>query len=215
MTTKISVWNNPYLAYEFYAEVELPSGLVLYKRNLGQKCDYTGDRTQFDESRFLPTKDRVVAFLPWVSVIEKWESMNPGEICIDGFRWTIKFYGDTEWEIGGTNQKPEQFDEFISALEDLLQKEFSCGPDIRENKVFQMKVEDALKIRDIMLSVSGPCNDSRLFKSPVVDEQGNSYDAESVFGWNKKEEVMIGIHGDYDVNFFIGKTLTSVKGKSI
>lgn len=79
--------------------------------------------------------------------------------------------------------------------------------------MFQMTVEDALKIRDIMLSVSGPCNDSRLFKSPVVDEQGNIYEAESVFGWDKIEKIVIGIHGDYDVDIFIGKTLTSAQEK--
>lgn len=129
MTTKITIWNNPYIAFEYYVEIELPSGLVLYKRNYGEKYYYTGDRHQLDEYRFLPPKDRVNAFLPWVSVIEQWQSMTtPNEICIDGFHWTIKFYSDNEREICGNNQKPDRFDEFISAVEDLLQMEFTSGP---------------------------------------------------------------------------------------
>ena len=77
--------------------------------------------------------------------------------------------------------------------------------------MFQMTVENALKIHDNLITVSGPCiNKNKFSASPLSDENGNIYEAHTPFTKtlvHNKFCAVLGIIGSYDVESFIGKIL--------
>ena len=125
MIRKIVVFNNPWL--EYHVELDLISGQAFYKTNVG----YTGNPanlSKYYECFFLVPKERIDDFLPQLKIIQSWDSIYEPDIkgiILDGFEWSISIFGDCERVITGCQHKPKEFDAFISALEVLLQKDFT------------------------------------------------------------------------------------------
>jgi len=79
--------------------------------------------------------------------------------------------------------------------------------------MFQMTVEDAIKVHENLVSVSGPCiNKKDFFSGHLSDEQGQIYDAHIPFDKTlvfDDSRVIIGIYGSVDIGALLGKTLFS------
>ena len=79
--------------------------------------------------------------------------------------------------------------------------------------MFRMTVEDALKVHDNLVSVSGPCINKKDFLSGhLSDEQGCTYEAHIPFDKTlvfDDSRVIIGIYGNIEAESLLGKTLIS------
>ena len=76
--------------------------------------------------------------------------------------------------------------------------------------MFQMKVTDAMKVHENLISVAGSCSNKSEFAGRLVDNNGDIYEAHIPF--DKRLEfddtrIMLGIFGRYDAKAFIGLTL--------
>jgi len=119
----IIAWNNPLYGFEFRAEVELDTGKAFYKTNMKTA-------PKFEECFFLVPQNRLAEFKPHLTILDKWQSLyGDDKIIMDGNYWSIKTIGECEREIRGFNQEPEDFDDFILKLENLLQKDFTYRKD--------------------------------------------------------------------------------------
>jgi len=76
-----------------------------------------------------------------------------------------------------------------------------------------MTVEDAVKVHDNLLSVSGPCINKKDFLSGrLSDEQGHIYEAHIPFDKTlvfDDQRVIIGIYGNIEAESLLGRTLFS------
>ena len=79
--------------------------------------------------------------------------------------------------------------------------------------MFQMTVEDAIRVHDNLVSISGPCINKNDFSSGYLsDEQGHIYEAHIPFYKTlvfDDSRVIIGIYGNVDANSLLGRTLIS------
>ena len=79
--------------------------------------------------------------------------------------------------------------------------------------MFQMTVEDAMRVHENLVSVSGPCINKKDFSSGyLTDEQGHIYEAHVPFYKTlvfDDTRVIIGIFGDVDANTLVGRKLVS------
>ena len=78
--------------------------------------------------------------------------------------------------------------------------------------MFQMTVEDAMKIRGIV-SVIGNCKDRWKFSHNLIDDSGNTYNAYVPLGKDlvvDDSRIMLCINGDVDIENLRGATLRSV-----
>ena len=126
MVTKLYVYNNPYVALEFHVEIDFILGQAFYKNNTEYLDAYPQFCTnKFYECFFLLPKEKINDFIPQLNIIDKWETTYGDGFMIDGFYWSVRILGDKEKAIQGANSKPKEFDDFIAALEILLQKDFS------------------------------------------------------------------------------------------
>jgi len=78
--------------------------------------------------------------------------------------------------------------------------------------MFQMTVDDAMKVHENLISVAGPCLNKYNFSSPLVDNFGNVYEAHIPLGKTlvfDDSRVILGIYGKYDVESFKGRMLVS------
>jgi hypothetical protein len=79
--------------------------------------------------------------------------------------------------------------------------------------MFQMTVEDAVKVHDNLVSVAGPClNKSEFFSGTLTDENGNEYEAHVPFIRTlvfDESSIILGISGSVDTNSLLGRTLVS------
>ena len=126
MIRKLTVWNNPFLSYEYYTELDFISGQAVYKTNVTHTSDFPKNSKDYECLLLLP-KERIHHFLPQLCILDTWESTYGSDFegaVIDGFKWSIKIFGECEREIKGSQCKPKEFDNFISELEILLQKDF-------------------------------------------------------------------------------------------
>ena len=76
--------------------------------------------------------------------------------------------------------------------------------------MFQMTVEDAVKIHKNLISIAGPCLNRKEFTNRLVDNYGNVYDAHIPFDKTivfDETRIMLGIFGKYEADFFRGLTL--------
>ena len=84
--------------------------------------------------------------------------------------------------------------------------------------MFQIIIDDAIKIHDNLISVAGKCKNKNEFsKGFLTDEHGNVYDAHVPFLKtlvHDDSRALLGIIGAIDANAMIGRTLTSVVGDS-
>ena len=131
MIKKLVLWNNPYLALEYHAEIDLISGKAIYKTNADNNTAFRVDSAiypKFYECFFLLPEESIKNFIPKLSVLETWNPIYETEsegVVLDGFQWSIKVFNDKEIEIKGCQCKPKEFDIFISDIEALLQKDLS------------------------------------------------------------------------------------------
>jgi hypothetical protein len=79
--------------------------------------------------------------------------------------------------------------------------------------MFQMTVEDAVKVHENLVSVSGPCvNKREFFSGSLSDGQGHIYEAHIPFDKTlvfDDSSVIIGIYGNVDAEALLGRTLVS------
>jgi len=79
--------------------------------------------------------------------------------------------------------------------------------------MFQMTVEDAIKVHENLVSVSGPCINKKEFSSgSLSDEQGITYEAHIPFDKTlvfDDSRIILGIFGSVDADSLLGKTLIS------
>ena len=123
---RIIIYNNSLTYREYHANIELDTGKVFYKTNTLERLFFKG-RPRFYECFFLVPDKRLNDFIAQSSVIETWQESYGRGHCIDGYYWSIEaIYADNEREIKGANGKPEGFDDFIVAIETLLQKDFGA-----------------------------------------------------------------------------------------
>ena len=130
---RINIWSNPAWGLEYSADVEIDTGKVFYKTNAIPNNWMT--KNSFYESFFVVPTSRIEVFVMKLNILNNWQSLyDPWKdgITIDGFRWEIDVIGDCERQLKGINGKPDDFDEFITAVEDLLQKNFSYESAIKE-----------------------------------------------------------------------------------
>jgi len=76
-----------------------------------------------------------------------------------------------------------------------------------------MTVEDAMKVHDNLISVSGPCvNKNEFFSGQLSDEHGQIYEAHIPFDKTlvfDDSRIIVGIFGNIDAKSLIGKILIS------
>ena len=80
------------------------------------------------------------------------------------------------------------------------------------SKVFQMTVNDAIKVHDNLLSVAGPCLNRSDFSARLIDDLGNEYDAHIPFVKPlvfDETGIILGITGSHDAESLKGRTLRS------
>jgi len=79
--------------------------------------------------------------------------------------------------------------------------------------MFQMTVEDAIKVHDNLISVSGPCVNKKEFScGNLSDENGHIYEAHIPFDKTlifDESRVILGIYGGVDAETLLGRTLFS------
>ena len=78
--------------------------------------------------------------------------------------------------------------------------------------MFQMTVEDAIKVNDRAVAVNGPCVGRLKFTSDLIDEDGNMYSANiplDVTLVHDDTKMLLEIIGVTDAKSLIGKTLKS------
>lgn len=124
MFNRFVVEYNPYLAYVFYADIDLDTGKVFYKESIRSKPIVNS------ECFFLVQSIKLSEFRLYLSeLITEWADNynNKNYLEIDGYGFSIKFFNgkDIVREIVGANNKPDKFDDFIIAIESILQKDFS------------------------------------------------------------------------------------------
>jgi len=77
--------------------------------------------------------------------------------------------------------------------------------------MFQMTVEDALRVHDNLITVAGPCVNKYKFRAGMLrDDQGVEYDAHVPFSKTlvfDDTSVILGIYGKMDAKSMIRKTL--------
>lgn len=124
MIKKVIIHNNPFLALEYYAEIEFDSGAVFYKTNAVTTPQYYG-KPQYYECFFLIQKEKAKRFASLLNIIDEWESSYDKGVMIDGYRWSIITVNGSNKEIYGINDKPDELDYIMSELEILLEKDFT------------------------------------------------------------------------------------------
>jgi len=76
--------------------------------------------------------------------------------------------------------------------------------------MFQMTVANGIKIHDNLISVAGPCVNRYEFKSRLIDNDGNIYEAHIPFDKTlvfDDSKIMLGIFGKYDIESLKGRVL--------
>jgi len=77
--------------------------------------------------------------------------------------------------------------------------------------MFKIIVEEAIKLHDNLITVSGLCENKCDFTSHLIDEEGNIYDAHIPMSKTLVFDdagVILGIEGKYEADPFLGKILT-------
>jgi len=79
--------------------------------------------------------------------------------------------------------------------------------------MFQMTVEESMRLHDNLITVSGSCiNKHNFLAGELHDESGVVYDAHIPFVKtlvHDENSVILGIYGSMDISSMIGKTLKS------
>ena len=125
---RIVIWSNPAFDLKYRADVEIDTGKIFYKTNAIPNNLKMKTANSFYESFFVVPKSRIEVFVTKLNILDSWQLLyEPWKdgITLDGFCWEIEVIGDYKKQFKGINRKPDDFDGFIAAVEDLLQKNFS------------------------------------------------------------------------------------------
>lgn len=130
----VTFHNNPYLGYKAQVRLSICDGKVWYKTNfdgdmirhlngyIENRPNNVGDYESFFLCPLLSTKD----FAEFAIATDNWKN-SYGNVCIDGYSWQLKLEyldGSTK-EMEGYNDKPDDFNIFVSRFEQLIRKPLS------------------------------------------------------------------------------------------
>ena len=76
--------------------------------------------------------------------------------------------------------------------------------------MFKIKVEEAIKLHENLITVSGICENKKDFTNRLVDNDGNIYEAHIPFVKTLTPDdtgITLGITGKYEAEPFLGKIL--------
>ena len=118
---------NSYLGYKCTVTL-YDDGIVHYQSNYPD--------VHCRDSVFLRNQEAVKKFLSNTTFILNWQENYGTTICIDGYSWNIKaeFTDGSIKESAGTNEKPDDFGEFVDKFEKLINKPLDFAQLLREKE---------------------------------------------------------------------------------
>ena len=136
MIKKAIIYNNPFLAFKYHADINFTSGAVIYKTNTELPFECYG-RLRYSECFFFIEKEKAQRFASLLSMTGDWNSSYDKGIIIDGYQWAITTVNGGKKEIYGINDKPDKLDYIMSEVENLLGKDFT-------SRCFQLSIDNPL-----------------------------------------------------------------------
>jgi len=104
MVTKLVVYNNPCYGIKYHATIDFEAGSVLYLNSF-----------------YLIPRDNVNSIASLLKMLHDWKQVyGTSTRLIDGYEWNVKTFGQYDKEYKGNCVKPENFDDFMKKLENLI-----------------------------------------------------------------------------------------------